>query len=413
MSAPPPPPFRRDPQRRTPVLVAPPTARSRAGHALAAAAARGAFALQICARCGTVQYPPRDACRVCLSVDLPWRAVAPEGRLIAVSTVRTSVEPYFRERVPWRVGTVAMDAGPSVVAHLHGDVARGERVRLALRLDRAGLAAMVALPSEETPHMHDDPLLRELSAHPRHRRALVTDGRVALGQAVARALLDAGAARVFVGEARGWLPYPGRDALRATEGVEVVALDLTDTGSVRDLAGAIGGRVDILVNTAEHVRPGGVTERRGVAGTRDELETNVLGLMRLAQSFGPAMAARGADGVDNAVAFVEVLSVGALAGDAAFGAHAVSQAAALSLARTLRRELRSGGVRVLTAFLGPLDDEWRRPLPPPKVAPERAAREIVAALVHGVEEVFVGEVARDVAARWREDAGALLKEIGA
>ena len=75
-------------------------------------------------------------------------------------TLHHSNDLYFRERLPWRVGTVRMDAGPSVVAHVHQDCADGARVRLALKLDRGGQAVMIALPERNTPNMEDDKTLR-------------------------------------------------------------------------------------------------------------------------------------------------------------------------------------------------------------------------------------------------------------
>ena len=48
--------------------------------------------------------------------------------------------------------------------------------------------------------MEDDPVLRETSCDPKFRRALVTDGKSAVGRAVVKALLDAGATTVFVGD---------------------------------------------------------------------------------------------------------------------------------------------------------------------------------------------------------------------
>ena len=81
-------------------------ARSRTAQGLTAAAAEGRFALQTCADCGTVHYPPRDACPGCLSPRLPYRDVEPRGTLVAETTVRVSSDPYFRERMPWRIGTV-------------------------------------------------------------------------------------------------------------------------------------------------------------------------------------------------------------------------------------------------------------------------------------------------------------------
>ena len=79
--------------------------------------------MQTCTDCGHLQYPPRDACSNCLSIELEWRDVSPMGRLIAETTIRTSPTPYFRERMPWRVGTVQLDAGPSIICHLHRAIA--------------------------------------------------------------------------------------------------------------------------------------------------------------------------------------------------------------------------------------------------------------------------------------------------
>jgi short-subunit dehydrogenase len=63
------------------------------------------------------------------------------------------------------------------------------------------------------------------------------------------------------------------------------------------------------------------------------MEVNALGLMRLAQAFGPGMASRTADGVNNAAAFVNILSVHALSAHPEYGAFSASQAAARSRRR--------------------------------------------------------------------------------
>jgi NAD(P)-dependent dehydrogenase (short-subunit alcohol dehydrogenase family)/uncharacterized OB-fold protein len=405
-------PPRKDPLRRTPLPLLPPQARSRTAQGLTAAAAEGRFALQICGDCAKAIYPPRDACPFCLSAGLVFRDVDPGGIVIVETTVRVSTDPYFRERLPWRLGTVRLDAGPIVVAHLHGDVAEGQRTRLALKLDKGGAPVMLALPADDTPDMRDDRQMRELTADPTFRRILVTDGRSATGQAMARAFSEAGADLVFVGIADAWKPYPGADALAAMEKIELVPLDLTDTVSVTDLADQIGGRVDILVNTAEHVRGGGLLTRHGVGTMRTELETRYLGLVRLAQAFGPAMRSRGADGVNSAAAFVNLLSVYALVNWPEFGAFSAAEAACLSAAQCLRAELRPGGVRVVNVFSGPLETEWFQTVPPPKLAPEALAKAVVDALRRGLEDVFVGDVAQDVKARLAANPKAVERELG-
>lgn len=405
-------PKRKDPLARTRQPLLPPGQRSRTALGLTAAAAEGRFALQVCGDCAKTVYPPRDACPYCLSADLAFRDVDPRGTVLVETTVRVSTDPYFRERLPWRLGTVRLDAGPLVVAHLHGDVAEGQRTRLALKLDKGGAPVMLALPDPATPDMEDDRQMRELTADPKFRRVLVTDGRTATGQAMARAFSAAGAAIVFVGIADDWKPYPGATSLAAVPNVELVPLDLTDTASVTDLADQIGGRVDIIVNTAEHVRSGGLLTRHGIGTMRDELDTRYLGVVRLAQAFGPAMRARGADGVNSAVAFVNLLSVHALVNWPEFGAFSAAEAACLSAAQCLRAELRPGGVRVVNVFSGPLETEWFQTVPPPKLAPDTLAKAVISALRDGLEDVFVGDVAQDVKARLAANPKAVERELG-
>jgi NAD(P)-dependent dehydrogenase (short-subunit alcohol dehydrogenase family)/uncharacterized OB-fold protein len=405
-------PPRKNPLARTRVPLAPPGARSRTAQGLTAAAAEGRFMLQVCTECAAVVYPPRDACPSCLSPRLPFKDVDPAGTLVSETTVRVSPETYFRERVPWRVGLVKLDAGPMIVAHLHGDVAEGARVRLALKLDRTGAPVMFALPAQDTAAMADDPELREMTCDPKFRRLLITDGRNAVGQAMARAAAEAGATLIFVGVADPWKPFPGDEALRKIAGVEIVPLDLTDSESVAELAQQNGARVDIVINTAEHVRAGGIADGKGLTVARETLDLRYLGLMRLAQAFGPILRARGADGVNAAAAFVNLLSVHALANWPAFGAFSAVEAACLSAAQSLRAELRPGGIKVVNVFAGPLETEWYQALPPPKVAPAALAKAVMDALRGGVEDVYVGDVAQDVRARLAVNPKALERELG-
>lgn len=405
------PPPRKNPQRRTRVPTRPSHLRSRAALGLAAAAAEGRFMLQTCADCGTVQYPPRDACGSCLSVELNWTDVSPVGRLIAGTTVRISTNVYFRERTPWRVGTVRLDIGPSVICHVHGDVAVDDPVRLIIKLDKSGQGVMFALPQKATPNMEDDPHMREMTCDPKYRRVLITDARNENAPALAQALADAGASLIFIGEAESWRPYPHRAALEKIANVAILPLDVTDTASVTELAGEIGGKTDILINNARFVRPGGIMDRGDVIFSRDEMEVNFFGMMRLAQAFGPAMRGRGADGDNSATAWVNILSVYAWVNMPEFGAFSASNAAALSLSQCLRSELLQGGVRVMNVFTGPTEDEWHQPLPPPKVPPAALARTIVEGLKGGLEDVFVGDVAKDLIERWRAGPKILEREM--
>lgn len=178
-----------------------------------------------------------------------------------------------------------------------------------------------------------------------------------------------------------------------------------------ELASSIGGKTDIIINTAMHVRPGSPMGRRGVMVAKDEMEVNYFGLLRLLQQFGPTMRARAADGDNSAVCWVNLLSVYAHSNWPAYGTTSASQAAALSLAQSSRAEFHGSGIKVMNVFHGPLEDEWYQPVSPPKVAPEKLARVIVESLRQGLEEVYVGDIANDVIDRWREDPDVLEREL--
>jgi NAD(P)-dependent dehydrogenase (short-subunit alcohol dehydrogenase family)/uncharacterized OB-fold protein len=405
-------PKRKNPVLRTRLPLLPPGQRSRAALGLTAAAALGRFKLQVCAQCGAVQYPPREMCQRCLSGELRWREQSGSGELISATTIHHSHDLFFRERVPWRLGMVRLDAGPTVIAHLHGGCPPApSRVRVGARLDKSGQGVLVAFPIEEVPNMADDPELREMTCGPKFRKVLVTDGKTGVGQALVRALVTAGADLVWVGYAEAWKKNTGLAELEALPQVALLPLDLTDSRSVEQMAGEIGGRVDILINTAEVHRGHGIASRSGVEAARAEMDVNYFGLLRLAQGFGPAMRSRGADGQSSATAWVNLLSIYALSNYPPHGTYSASKAAALSLSQCLRAEMRPGGVRVVNVFPGPIDDEWNQAVPPPKLTPEALAKAIVKALEDGIEDVYPGDVAQEWLERWEESPKTLEREV--
>ena len=419
-------PRKKNPVLRTRQMNLPPFARGRTALGMTAAAAEGRFELQVCQRCAAVQYPPRDACHRCLSPLLKWTRQSGEGELISGTVLHHSNDPFYRERLPWRLGLVRLDAGPTVIVHLHGDVgapppghgdvpalpARREvRVHVGARLDRAGAAVLIGFPHEESEHMADDKMLREMASDPRFRKILVSDGKTEVGQALVKALVKAGAEIVWVGHAEPWKKLPGLDDIAALPQVALVPLDLTDGRSVSELAGEIGAKVDIVVNNAEVHRVHGIASRNGTDAARAEMDINYFGLLRLAQDFGPALKARSADGATHAAAWVNLLSVYALSNYPPHGTFSASKAAAHSLAQCLRAEMRPSGIRVINVFPGPIDDEWNQNLPPPKLASAVLASAIVKALKEGIEDVYPGDVAQEWVGRWRENPKVLEREL--
>jgi uncharacterized OB-fold protein len=124
----------------------------------AARAGAGQLEMQKCVACGVVQWPPRDVCGACLADALEWRETAQGAVVLAATTLHASMEDFFRARLPWRVGTVRLDAGPVAYAHLHRDVGEGDAVRIEAHRDFKGRGVLVAAPLQGG----DDPKIADL-----------------------------------------------------------------------------------------------------------------------------------------------------------------------------------------------------------------------------------------------------------
>ena len=220
--------------------------------------------------------------------------------------------------------------------------------------------------------MADDKMLREMTSDPqvpqdpRHRRQ-------DRGRPGARQGAGEGGRRDRLGRPRRAVEEAARaskTSRRSTQ-VTLVPLDLSNGRSVTELAGEIGGKVDIVVNNAEVHRAFGIASRRGTDAAKAEMDINYFGLLRLAQEFGPALKARSADGTTHAAAWVNLLSVYALSNYPPHGTFSASKAAAYSLAQCLRAEMRPSGIRVDQRL--PRADR-RRVEPEPAAAQGRARR---------------------------------------
>jgi hypothetical protein len=65
----------------------------------------------------------------------------------------------------------------------------------------------------------------------------------------------------------------------------------------------------------------------------------------------------------------------------------------------------------MNLFTGPTEDDWFQLLPPPKVLPQAIARELVKGLQAGLEDVWCGDIAKDVRERFRRDPKVLEREL--
>lgn len=210
---------------------------------------------------------------------------------------------------------------------------------------------------------------------------LVTGANRGLGLAFTRALLQAGARKVYAA---------ARDPASITlPGVQAIALDVTDAASIAAAAAACPD-LTILVNNAGIIAPGTLLGPDTVAQTRLHLETNLFGPLMLSQAFAPILAANGGG------AIVNILSVVSWVTMPGSPAYSISKSAAWSMSNALRIEVRPQGTQVLNAHMGYMDTDMARGLAVPKSAPAVIAGAILRALEAGQEEVLADEFTHQV-----------------
>jgi NADP-dependent 3-hydroxy acid dehydrogenase YdfG len=176
---------------------------------------------------------------------------------------------------------------------------------------------------------------RRVPTPPARRSAVVTGASSGIGAATARALAGQGY-DVWCAARRTELI----EALAEEIGGTAVSCDVTDPESVRRLAQAVGGRLNVLVNNA-----GGAFGLAPVAEADPEdwrrmFDVNVLGLLHVTQALLPALRASG-DGL--------IVNIGSIAGHVAYEGGAGYTAAKHGtqvVTETLRLELVGEPIRV-------------------------------------------------------------------
>jgi NAD(P)-dependent dehydrogenase (short-subunit alcohol dehydrogenase family) len=210
---------------------------------------------------------------------------------------------------------------------------------------------------------------------------LVTGANRGLGQAFVNALLEAGAAKIYAA---------ARDASSITlASVTPIQLDVTNAA---DIAAAAARCTDVtlLINNAGIGRGSSFLAPGSADAARAELETNFFGPLALSQAFAPALKANGGGAIVNVLSVLSWLN---LSGAATYSA---SKAAAWSLTNGLRGELRGQGTQVVGVHVGYMDTDMTRGLDAPKANPLDVARQTLAAVEAGQDEVLADELSRGV-----------------
>jgi NAD(P)-dependent dehydrogenase (short-subunit alcohol dehydrogenase family) len=218
--------------------------------------------------------------------------------------------------------------------------------------------------------------------------ALVTGANRGLGKAFARALVEAGAAKVYAG---------ARDVATVTDpDVIPVQLDVTDHARVDELARELGD-VTIVINNAGVAYGAQAVGGDDLDAHRVELEVNYFGTLAVARAFAPVLKRNGGG------ALVNMLSALSFVSFPQFGNYSASKAAAWSLTNALRTQLRAQGTQVVGVHAGFIDTDMAASVTSAKIAPEEVARQTVEALRTGAEEVLADDTSKNAKAALPND----------
>lgn len=206
--------------------------------------------------------------------------------------------------------------------------------------------------------------------------AFVTGGSAGLGSALVDELLARGASKVYSASR-----HPAQSA---DPRVETTQLDIRDPAAVTAAAEAASD-VTLLCNVAGAYH-GTALLTADLDAIRDELETNVIGLVSMARAFAPVLAANGGGAMLNVHSLLSWLSAG--------DGYSASKAGTWSVTNGLRPLLRDAGTLVTALHVGFMDTPMVAAFDAPKSDPRDVARSALDGVEAGLEEVLADQDSR-------------------
>lgn len=222
--------------------------------------------------------------------------------------------------------------------------------------------------------------------------AFVTGANRGVGKEYVQQLLQNGAAKVYAG-ARTPATL---DTLVAIDPAKIVPVQLDVTNPAQIAAAAAqASDTTLLINNAGALTFGGALEIAQPALDND-MAVNNTGLRDMTRAFAPVIEQNGGGAVVNMLSLLSFLSA------PGFSGYNASKAAAWSMAMSLRAYLRPKGITVVNAFPAGIDTDMLAGVEAPKDTVTDVARDVLAAVAAGEEDVYPASAA-DVYSAWRAD----------
>ena len=181
----------------------------------------------------------------------------------------------------------------------------------------------------------------------KNKVALVTGANRGIGKAIVESFINHGARKIYLAVRNP----ESTKALEEQYGDKVVTIqaDVSDTESIKQLAEQAKD-VEIVVNNAGVLIPASPLSENVEEAFTKELDVNVYGLLRVANSFAGILE-------KNQGALVQLNSVASIKNFTHLSTYSASKAASYSITQGLRDVLGERGVSVLSVHPGPIATE--------------------------------------------------------
>lgn len=184
-----------------------------------------------------------------------------------------------------------------------------------------------------------------MSFEVRDKVALVTGANRGIGKSITETLIQHGACKIYAAVRNTATAAP----LVQSHGDVVVPieLDLTDHQTIVRAA-KVANDVELVVNNAGVLSTETVLSDNAIDAVEFEFQTNVVGLIHIAQAFAPVLANNGGG------ALVQLNSMASIQSNPSFATYCATKAAAYSLTQSLRIQLADQRTFVLSVHPGPI-----------------------------------------------------------
>ena len=230
--------------------------------------------------------------------------------------------------------------------------------------------------------------------------ALVTGTNRGIGAAYIARLQARGAKKIYAATRDGAdVPHaPGAAS------VESIRLDVTVHPDIEAAARRCAD-VQLLINNAGINYNTPLIGHPNLRNAEVEMNTNYFGSLNMIRAFAPILKANGGGAIINMLSIVGLVNIHLM------GSLGASKSAAMLMTMGVRAELAAQGTQVLGVNPGAVDTRMTANFPGPKAKPTDVVDEVLDALAAGKEDVYPGDMAKDILNAYRADMKAIEKQF--